>query len=66
MIRLGVVDAAVLVGVDSLCGSVLFGFNALELVAPEACRPFDARRRGISIGEAAGFALLERMKWKPR
>ncbi len=60
MIRLGVVDAAVLVGVDSLCGSVLFGFNALELVAPEACRPFDARRRGISIGEAAGFALLER------
>src|SRR5690606_7143794 len=27
---------------------------------PEACRPFDIRRRGISIGEAAGFALLER------
>lgn len=60
MIRLGVVDAAVLVGVDSLCGSVLFGFNSLELVAPQACRPFDARRCGISIGEAAGFALLER------
>ena len=60
MIRLGVVDAAVLVGVDSLCGSVLFGFNALELVAPQACRPFDVRRCGISIGEAAGFALLER------
>lgn len=60
MIRLGVVDAAVLVGIDSLCGSVLFGFNSLELVAPQACRPFDARRCGISIGEAAGFALLER------
>jgi 3-oxoacyl-[acyl-carrier-protein] synthase-1 len=60
LIRLGVVDAAVLAGVDTLCGSVLFGFNSLELVAPEACRPFDLRRRGISIGEAAGFALLER------
>ncbi len=60
LIRLGLVDAAILAGVDSLCGSVLFGFNALELVAPEPCRPFDATRRGISIGEAAGFALLER------
>ena len=60
MIRLGLIDAAVLAGVDSLCGSVLFGFNSLELVAPEACRPFDARRCGISIGEAAGFALVER------
>jgi 3-oxoacyl-[acyl-carrier-protein] synthase I len=60
MIRLGLVDAAVVGGVDSLCGSVLFGFNALSLLAPQACRPFDARRNGISIGEAAGFALLER------
>jgi 3-oxoacyl-[acyl-carrier-protein] synthase I len=60
MIRLGIVDAAILAGVDSLCGSVLFGFNSLELVAPEPCRPFDSRRCGISIGEAAGFALVER------
>jgi 3-oxoacyl-[acyl-carrier-protein] synthase-1 len=60
LIRLGMVDAAILAGVDTLCGSVLFGFNALELVSPEPCRPFDATRRGISIGEAAGFALLER------
>jgi len=60
MIRLGVVDAAILAGVDTLCDSVLFGFNALELVAPQACRPFDEKRAGISIGEAAGFAILER------
>jgi len=39
---------------------VLFGFNALELVSSEPCRPFDPARNGISIGEAAGFALLER------
>jgi 3-oxoacyl-[acyl-carrier-protein] synthase-1 len=61
LIRLRIVDAAVVGGVDSLCGSVLYGFNALELVSPEPCRPFDAERRGISIGEGAGFALLERI-----
>ena len=60
LIRLGLVDAAVVGGVDTLCGSVLFGFNSLELVAPTPCRPFDADRNGISLGEAAGFALLER------
>jgi 3-oxoacyl-[acyl-carrier-protein] synthase-1 len=60
MLRLGLVDAAVVGGVDTLCGSVLFGFNALQLVSAEPCRPFDAERSGISIGEAAGFALLER------
>ncbi len=60
LIRLGLADAAVVGGVDSLCGSVLFGFNSLELVSPEPCRPFDRARRGISLGEAGGFALLER------
>ena len=60
MIRLGLVDAAVVGGTDTLCDSVLFGFNSLELVSPSPCRPFDAARDGISIGEAAGFALIER------
>ncbi|HEY4291781.1 beta-ketoacyl-[acyl-carrier-protein] synthase family protein [Luteibacter sp.] len=62
MIRLGLIDAAVVGGTDSLCDSVLFGFNSLELVSPEPCRPFDAGRSGISIGEAAGFAILERVE----
>jgi 3-oxoacyl-[acyl-carrier-protein] synthase-1 len=65
MLRLGLIDAAVVGGVDTLCDSVLFGFNALELVSPEPCRPFDAARNGISIGEAAGFALLERIDTAP-
>ena len=60
LLRLGIADAAVVGGVDSLCQSVLFGFNALELLSPFPCQPFDAARRGISVGEAAGFALLER------
>ena len=60
LLRLGLADAAIVGGVDTLCGSVLFGFNSLELVSSEPCRPFDVARRGISIGEAGGFALLER------
>jgi 3-oxoacyl-[acyl-carrier-protein] synthase-1 len=60
LIRTGIADAAVVGGVDTLCGSVLFGFNSLELVSPDPCRPFDVERRGINLGEAAGFALLER------
>ena len=59
-IRLGLIDAAVVGGVDSLCHTTLYGFNSLQLVATDVCRPFDASRRGLSIGEAAGYALLER------
>lgn len=59
-LQLALVDAVVVGGVDALCDSLLFGFNALGLVDAQPCRPFDAARRGISVGEAAGFALLER------
>ena len=65
LIRLGLVDAALVGGVDTLCDSVLFGFHSLELVSKRACRPFDAQRDGISIGEAAAFALLERIDAAP-
>lgn len=60
LLRLGLTDAVIVGGVDSLCNSVLYGFNSLGLVAPEPCRPFARDRSGISIGEAGGFALLER------
>jgi 3-oxoacyl-[acyl-carrier-protein] synthase-1 len=60
MIALGVVDAAVVGGVDSLCMTTLYGFHALELSSGDICRPWDAGRSGLSIGEAAAFALLER------
>ena len=61
LIQAGVADAALVGGVDTLCGSVLFGFNALGLVSPDPCTPFDLHRRGLSLGEAGGFALLERV-----
>jgi len=60
MIAQGLCDAAVVGGVDSLCRNTLYGFASLDLVGREPCRPCDAQRGGISIGEAAGFALLER------
>jgi 3-oxoacyl-[acyl-carrier-protein] synthase-1 len=60
LIEAGFADAAVVGGVDSLCLTTLYGFGSLELLSREPCRPCDAARDGISIGEAAGFALLER------
>lgn len=60
MMETGLIDAALVGGVDTLCLTTLYGFNSLGLLAPQACRPFDAARNGISIGEAAALALLER------
>ena len=60
LLQAGIVDAALVGGVDTLCGSVLYGFNALGLVSATPCRPFDAARDGLSLGEAGGFAVLER------
>jgi len=65
MLAAGLIDAAVVGGVDSLCLTTLYGFNSLGLVSEQACRPFDTQRNGISIGEAAAFALLERIPEHP-
>lgn len=59
LITLGLIDAALVGGVDSLCLTTLYGFQSLQLTSARPCRPFDAQRDGISIGEAAAFALLE-------
>ncbi|WCE06361.1 beta-ketoacyl-[acyl-carrier-protein] synthase family protein [Pseudoxanthomonas sp. JBR18] len=60
LIAAGLADAALVGGVDTLCGSVLYGFNSLQLVSRNKCMPFDAARDGLSLGEAGGFALVER------
>jgi 3-oxoacyl-[acyl-carrier-protein] synthase-1 len=65
MIETGLIDAAVVGGVDTLCLTTLYGFNSLGLLSTQACRPFDIGRDGISVGEAAAFALLERMPDHP-
>jgi 3-oxoacyl-[acyl-carrier-protein] synthase-1 len=66
LIAAGLVDAAIVGGVDSLCLTTLYGFNSLELLSSEVCRPWDAQRRGLSIGEGAAFALLERETTAPQ
>jgi 3-oxoacyl-[acyl-carrier-protein] synthase-1 len=59
-IAAGICDAAIVGGADTLCATTLNGFFSLGVMAEDPCRPYDANRRGISIGEAAGFFLLER------
>jgi 3-oxoacyl-[acyl-carrier-protein] synthase-1 len=61
MIEAGLIDAAVVGGVDSFCLTTLYGFHSLQLCSNAPCRPFDVARDGISIGEAAAFALLTRV-----
>jgi 3-oxoacyl-[acyl-carrier-protein] synthase I len=58
-IHAGQCDAAIVGGVDSLCLTTLYGFNSLQLISTDVCRPADANRNGISIGEGAGFAIVE-------
>ena len=66
LIEAGLIDAAVVGGVDSMCLTTLHGFNSLELLSPQICRPWDAGRNGLSLGEAAAFALLERDSETPQ
>lgn len=60
MMDAGWIDAAVVGGVDSLCLTTLYGFNSLQLLGSGPCTPFGMGRTGITIGEAGGYALLER------
>jgi len=59
-VNAGLCDAAVVGGIDCLCGTILYGFRSLGLLSPSPCRPWDRRRNGINIGEAAGLVLLEK------
>jgi 3-oxoacyl-[acyl-carrier-protein] synthase-1 len=60
LIEAGFCDAAVVGGVDSLCLTILYGFASLGLMSSGPCRPCDEGRDGLTLGESAGFALLEK------
>lgn len=62
----GLADAVLVAGADSQCLTTLHGFRALDLLSAQPCRPFDRDRDGISLGEGAGLALLERPEAAPR
>jgi 3-oxoacyl-[acyl-carrier-protein] synthase II len=55
----GVTPLALAGGADALTQICFMGFNALRLLDPEPCRPFDRGRRGMSVGEGAAFVVLE-------
>lgn len=58
LLNLGVCDAVICGGVDSLCRLTLNGFSALEAVSAERCNPFSVNRHGINIGEGAALFLM--------
>lgn len=53
-------DYVVAGGTDALCRFTLNGFNALSILDREPCRPFDATRAGLNLGEGAGYVVLAR------
>ena len=61
MIQMGLADAMVTGGSDSLCEVSYSGFGSLKLIDPESCKPFDKRRQGLVIGEGAGILILEEL-----
>ncbi len=58
LLKMGVVDAVICGGADSLCDFTVAGFSALESVSEKACQPMSADRDGINIGEGAAFFLM--------
>lgn len=60
MINMGLCDAVIAGGVDSLCAFTVAGFSALESVSAERCNPLSANRHGINIGEGAALFLMTR------
>jgi 3-oxoacyl-[acyl-carrier-protein] synthase II len=58
-IRAGRLDAALVGGSDALARLTFSGFNALRVMDPEPCRPFDRGRSGMNIGEGAAVLVLE-------
>lgn len=60
LLESGMADYVVAGGTDALCRFTLNGFNALSILDRERCRPFDASRAGLNLGEGAGYLVLTR------
>ncbi|HET8810538.1 MAG TPA: beta-ketoacyl-[acyl-carrier-protein] synthase family protein [Flavobacteriaceae bacterium] len=59
MIQAGKLDRAIVGGADCLSKFTLNGFNTLMILSDEHCRPFDKNRKGLNLGEAAAYLVLE-------
>jgi len=60
LIRTGMAEIVLAGGYEALSELVFAGFDGLQSLAPEACRPFDRGRRGLMLGEGAAFLVLEK------
>jgi len=59
MIKSGQLDRVIVGGADCLSKFTINGFNTLMILSDEACQPFDENRKGLNLGEAAAFLVLE-------
>lgn len=62
LIRLGRAERVLTGGYDALSQMVFGGFDSLQALSPTTCRPFDARRDGLALGEGAGMFTLETLE----
>ena len=60
LIRQGLATRAIVGGSDSLAKFTINGFNALHILSPDVCIPFDRDRRGLNLGEGAAFLVMEK------
>jgi 3-oxoacyl-(acyl-carrier-protein) synthase len=61
LLRRGAAEAVLILGVDVLSDFVLRGFSCVNALDPQPCRPYDASRCGLSLGEGAGAMVLAPM-----
>ena len=59
LLRAGLARRVLVGGADSLCRLTFHGFRSLQLLDPDGCKPLDANRAGMTVGEGAGFLVLE-------
>lgn len=62
MLKHNMLDAVIAGGTDALCKFTLNGFNSLMILDKEHCRPFDATRAGLNLGEGAGYIVMQRLE----
>jgi len=59
LIKSGMCDIVIAGGTDAICKFTINGFNSLMILSDEPCQPFDKNRKGLNLGEAAGYFVLE-------
>ena len=59
LIRNGILDRVLVGGSECLSKYHINGFNSMQILDPDPCKPFDENRKGINLGEAAAYLMLE-------